>query len=237
MSALWSHRFSRSRQSARAASLGSRFTVRPGCCISFQCSGVSARSIAVMLPQVSHSPMSAEYGDRLQTNGLDLASLRHVILPRVFLDHAPGVVLRHPRAARVARLLLRPFGVARLRCRLDSWARVRLAWLRIHWQIQSTTRLPNGFKSAMLSVTGSWQTSNAPALQAGPCGSVTRRLHHFFSAKRSCGCKDGAATHSFGFPTSSRHQDHVAVNRRVAGADETDGLGHAPLQIGVRFEL
>ena len=24
---------------------------------------------------------------------------------------------------------------------------------------------------------GSWQTSNAPALQAGPCGSVTRRLH------------------------------------------------------------
>ena len=26
---------------------------------------------------------------------------------------------------------------------------------------------------------GSWQTSNAPALQAGPCGSVTRRLHHF----------------------------------------------------------
>ena len=27
--------------------------------------------------------------------------------------------------------------------------------------------------------TGSWQTSNAPALQAGRCGSVTRRLHHF----------------------------------------------------------
>ena len=27
---------------------------------------------------------------------------------------------------------------------------------------------------------GSWQTSNAPALQAGPCGSVTRRLHHFY---------------------------------------------------------
>jgi len=25
---------------------------------------------------------------------------------------------------------------------------------------------------------GSWQTSNAPVLQAGPCGSVTRRLHH-----------------------------------------------------------
>ena len=27
--------------------------------------------------------------------------------------------------------------------------------------------------------TGSWQTSNAPALQAGRCGSVTRRLHQF----------------------------------------------------------
>ena len=30
--------------------------------------------------------------------------------------------------------------------------------------------------------TGMWQTRNAPALQAGLCGSATRHLHHFIGS-------------------------------------------------------
>jgi len=39
--------------------------------------------------------------------------------------------------------------------------------------------LPVGGSTRTACQSGSWQTSNAPALQAGPCGSVTRRLHQF----------------------------------------------------------
>ena len=38
--------------------------------------------------------------------------------------------------------------------------------------------------------TGMWQTRNAPALQAGSCGSVTRHLHHFhWELSRLADCK------------------------------------------------
>ena len=50
-------------------------------------------------------------------------------------------------------------------------------------------------------VPGSWQTSNAPALQAGRCGSVTRRLHHFQTRNSEPGTRSDTPTPIvFGFP-------------------------------------
>ena len=46
-------------------------------------------------------------------------------------------------------------------------------------RVSKTQLTPGGTEAACHFHLGSWQTSNAPALQAGLCGSVTHRLHQF----------------------------------------------------------
>ena len=46
--------------------------------------------------------------------------------------------------------------------------------------------------ACQFSISGSWQTSNALALQASSCGSVTHRLHHFTAGNST---KDRAKPH------------------------------------------
>jgi hypothetical protein len=55
--------------------------------------------------------------------------------------------------------------------------------------------------------TGMWQTRNAPALQAGLCGSVTRHLHHFsWGLPRLADCKSVVNKRAGSWPVEHYHQ-------------------------------
>src|SRR6266511_2526220 len=82
---------------------------------------------------------------------------------------------------------------------------------------------------------GSWQTSNAPALQAGLCGSVTHRLHQFHRGENeiqvslisfaSVGATPTPAT-NFGRLSDCLPVNQVSQNK--IGSDELERYQHFP---------
>ena len=71
---------------------------------------------------------------------------------------------------------------------------------------------------------GSWQTSNAPALQAGPSGSVTRRPPHFHRGENEIQASLISSVSVGATPTpatiSGKCSDHPAVTRASLNLSE-----------------
>ena len=57
-----------------------------------------------------------------------------------------------------------------------------------------------------LFITGSWQTSNALALQASQCGSITHRLHQFIAGNSTKAQREASLTSPGGCNSHSRYQ-------------------------------